>query len=1313
MKWKRIIGWIAAVLLILIVGSVVTGIFVVRSQRFHRYVLAKIVEKGNAATGGTVEIRGYDFHWTKLTAEAYGVIIHGLEKSNEKPLLQVDKLTLRLKILSILHQKVNLQEVLIEHPVVHLAVDNSGRSNIPSPNAPKRESTNVNIFDLAVGHVLLSNGEIYYNDRQLSLVADVYDLKTEIGYSLLTTSYDGSLSYRQGQVKYAGLNPLPHSFEAKFNATPARLAFDPVVLTVGSSRISLRADMTNYSNPRFDGSYNVLLHTQDFAGLAKPAKPAGDLALAGGIHYQSSDQPVLLNVALDGQLSGGELKVVSPEGHIEFRSIRGRYAFARGNLQARDLAVNLLKGQLTGDLNIQRMDATPVARLHASLRGISLDAARESLNAPSFQRLPLTGKVDGKTDASWVGGMKNLQARSDLRLQAAVMTAASDTKKSVPLNGVVHMDYDGRRNAITVRQTVIRTPATTLTADGTMSERSELRIQARTSNLEELATLANALQAAGAPASQPAPKPLSVSGSAVVDATVRGRLQSPHVSAQVTAQNLQAEGSQWRSLRMGVQASASEIALQNGSLVSAQQGQATFNMRVGLRNWSYEPSNPISATLSVRQMSLAGLQQIARVNYPATGDLTADVTLQGSQLNPVGHGSAKLVKARVYEQPIQTLTLQFQAANGAVNSTWNVKTPAGSADAKLIYYPKTRGYDVRLNTSDVALEKLEAIQAKNLAVKGTLKASANGRGTLDNPQLTATVQVPQLQFQQSVVTGVKAQLNVTNHRAEAALSSSIEESSLQAKANVNLDGRDYYTTATIDTTALPVAALLAVYVPSLPTGLQGQMEFHASLKGPLKDKSRMEAHLVIPTMSASYEQVQISNAGPIRVDYANSLVSLQPSELRGTGTSIRFAGQVPLRGTGAMTLNAQGNINLRLLRLVSPDVRSSGIMALDVRTAGSTHNPQVTGTIRLQNAALSTASTPFGLEQMNGLLNLNNDRVQISNLTAQLGGGQVTAAGFVTYRPEVQFNLVLNGNSVRLRYPEGLRSVLNSSLTLIGNRQAARLDGRVLIDSLSFTQDFDLANFMNQFTGETAPPSGQSFADNLNLNISVQSTEQLSAVSSQVSLEGQANLRVIGTASNPVIVGRADLTSGEIFFMKKRYELERGIINFTRTDRTSPEVNLLITTTIKQYNLSLTIVGPIDKLRTSYVSDPPLPPVDVINLIARGQTTEETTPTSLGANSILAQGLASQVGSQIGKLAGISSLTIDPLIGGDNRNPSARIAIQQRVTKNFIFTFSTDVTSAQREVIQLEYQLNRRWSVSATRDENGGAAFDAKFHKVF
>jgi hypothetical protein len=76
-------------------------------------------------------------------------------------------------------------------------------------------------------------------------------------------------------------------------------------------------------------------------------------------------------------------------------------------------------------------------------------------------------------------------------------------------------------------------------------------------------------------------------------------------------------------------------------------------------------------------------------------------------------------------------------------------------------------------------------------------------------------------------------------------------------------------------------------------------------------------------------------------------------------------------------------------------------------------------------------------------------------------------------------------------------------------------------------------------------------------------------------------------------------------------------------------------------------------------------------------------------------------------------LQIDPLIGGSNRNPSARVAIQERVTKNFTFTYSTDVTSTQGEIIQGEYQVSKRWSVSVVRNENGRVAVDARFHKTF
>jgi translocation and assembly module TamB len=82
-------------------------------------------------------------------------------------------------------------------------------------------------------------------------------------------------------------------------------------------------------------------------------------------------------------------------------------------------------------------------------------------------------------------------------------------------------------------------------------------------------------------------------------------------------------------------------------------------------------------------------------------------------------------------------------------------------------------------------------------------------------------------------------------------------------------------------------------------------------------------------------------------------------------------------------------------------------------------------------------------------------------------------------------------------------------------------------------------------------------------------------------------------------------------------------------------------------------------------------------------------------------------------LAGLSSLSIDPTLGGNDPNPGARIAFQKRVTRSFLFTFATDVTSTQREIIQGEYQFNKRWSTSVTRDENGGFAIDGKYHTSF
>ncbi len=70
--------------------------------------------------------------------------------------------------------------------------------------------------------------------------------------------------------------------------------------------------------------------------------------------------------------------------------------------------------------------------------------------------------------------------------------------------------------------------------------------------------------------------------------------------------------------------------------------------------------------------------------------------------------------------------------------------------------------------------------------------------------------------------------------------------------------------------------------------------------------------------------------------------------------------------------------------------------------------------------------------------------------------------------------------------------------------------------------------------------------EGIRLDVGVQSTSEMNLESSQISARGDANLRVVGTAATPVILGRANLTGGEFFFAGNRYEVQHGNHRFSQ-----------------------------------------------------------------------------------------------------------------------------------------------------------------------
>jgi translocation and assembly module TamB len=1299
MKWKRIIGRTLAGFALLLIVAAVGGYFYLKSSSFQSFAIRQIVDRANLATGGKIEIGRLDFELGTLTAHLHNITLHGTESADQPPLLHADELTVRLRIISALRRQVALRELLLARPVVHVQVDRDGKNNLPSP-PPSQGSGSKSIFDLAIEHAQLTNGEVNYNDRKIPLEADLYDLGTDVHFESLAKRYSGELSYKNGRLHYADYAPLAHNLDLKFSATPERFDVSPADFEIGSSSITLHAQLQNYSNPTAEGDYKIRLHTADFASLSPSTKPAGDVSLAGKLQYRpSGNQPTLRDISVDGQIASDLFSAVTSGNRVELRRLQGTYRLADGNLEVKNLSLESMGGRVNASAQMKHLDKTLESSVQASLFGISLKDVQRALGRQQLPGAALSGTLRGQIQAGWKGPIDNLRARADLLVQATASSRSNPAASDVPVNGAIHAAYDGPRQTIELNDTVIKIPSATLTAQGSVSNHSNLQLKMVANNLQQLAALAASFSAAQT--SLP-----SVSGSATVDATVQGSVQKPAITAHVDAENLEVEGSAWKSAKIALHANPSGVVIENALLVNVHRGQATLAANVALNKWEYDSSNPIKAHLEVQQMSISDLLDLAKQHYPVSGDLSANLNIEGSQLHPSGSGSAQIANAHAYGETIQTLSAKFHTENDAVISTLTVSAPAGTIDGNLSYTPKTRAYKARINAPALVLQKLQAVQAKNLGISGTLAASLSGEGTVDDPQLEASLRLPQLQIQQNTISAFDAELHVAQHTANVTLDSQVAQAAIHARGTVGLTG-DFQTEANVDTGTIPLAPLVAAYASGTLDGFQGQAEMHATLKGPLKDASKIEAHISIPTLKATYRSLEIGISQPVRADYADSVVTLQPAELKGTGTSLRAQGRIPIRGTAPPTLTAQGSVDVRVLQIFAPTLQSSGSVALDVRSSGSA----ISGQLQFQNVAMATPDAPIGVSKMNGTVDIANDHVQISKMTAEMGGGTVSVGGSVTYKPNIQFNIALQGQSIRLRYPEGLRSLIDANLAFTGSTQASTLSGRVLLDSLSFTPDFDLSKFADQFsTGNQLSQPG--FADTIKLAINAQSQQSLNAVSSQVSIAGQIALQVGGTAANPVITGRTTLTSGELFYRNVRYQLQRGLITFDNPNETHPVLNVSVTTTVEQYNLTLTMRGPLDKLTTSYVSDPPLATADIINLVARGQTTEESAASSQSTDSMVASEAASQLSSSVQKLAGISSLQIDPTLGG-NSNPSARIAIQQRVTKNLLFSFSTDVSQPGSEIVQGEYQFNKRWSVSVQRDQLGGVAVDGRYHTRF
>jgi translocation and assembly module TamB len=158
----------------------------------------------------------------------------------------------------------------------------------------------------------------------------------------------------------------------------------------------------------------------------------------------------------------------------------------------------------------------------------------------------------------------------------------------------------------------------------------------------------------------------------------------------------------------------------------------------------------------------------------------------------------------------------------------------------------------------------------------------------------------------------------------------------------------------------------------------------------------------------------------------------------------------------------------------------------------------------------------------------------------------------------------------------------------------------------------------------------------------------------------------------------------------------------------------------------LNVTGPVDNIKLSYTSEPPLQFQEIVGLLASGKT-PTSDPTILanqpaqpqqsfqqmGESAIVSKALADPVANRLERVFGVSQLKIDPAFTSGSDLPQARVTLQQHVATNLTFTYVTALDDPNAQIVRVEWAFAPQWSAVANRDENGIFSINLLYKKQF
>lgn len=1010
-----------------------------------------------------------------------------------------------------------------------------------------------------------------------------------------------------------------------------------------------------------------------------------------------------------------------------------------------------------------RLDGRGASTVVADLNQLNLDQAAA---VAVRERLPLRGAAGGRVNLSWQGSdYKSSVGTVNLQFNGATLKqeAADTFSEGFPVTGTLNLVASERR--LRLENTVVQTGATTLAVNGDIGwdRTGALDVSLNAPDSSELKTLAlDVARATGFtdPAFDKFNDQVTLTDKLTFNGKVTGALDDPEVAGHLTLAGLNVNDEFLGALAADIAYHSQTLRVEDGTLTHNGGGHAGFTV-----SYPFNVENGASVKAELKQYPLDVIvrQFVAR---PFAGLVVGNAELEGLPGAIRGTAQFNVTQAKFNDRAFEELTgkvaldgerieisnLRLRSGSGLITGSagarigGSTQTTTAVTTAGQQSLPPIRDYNLNLKGEGIDVGEIVAALSETAVespVTGhvNMELAASGaefqleaeRGRIFD-QLTARITSADLKYRNEALGKVNLTATGSNSRAQLALAAELLGQNYNGTGELDLGNPDFPINAQVElkeTSLAPVFDLLAGAGRIAAGGVaSGQLRLSGTLAG--KDNPvQLEASL--DQLAFDVSDYQLRAQPPVTIKISNRLLDVGSVRLSGPNTNLAVNGSIALSQEGGNDFSLSGNVNPKILQSFVPDLFADGQVSIEAAVRGTFRQPRFTGTATLENGSLRSPDVPLALANANGRLRFTADQAQIEKLTADVGGGKLEMTGgaaFVGLRPD-RWRFQFRTDGVRVDYPRDTRTTLDGDLTLQGSRQLQILSGVVNVRRAEYLAEANLFEFIERIVSEFSTAAGGATDDSSLLpptqfDLRVAADDSLIVHTKTLDMVASAALRLTGPVDDVAVGGRITITRGIIDdVLKERYRITSGVVEFSGISKKLPRINIEAEAEIAGYRVILPFTGPVDQIKVTPRSEPSLPQNDVVNLIVSGQLPDNSggfnsspqaiAQTSANALAQLAtQQLSRSIESNVtGRLFGLNRFSIDPLLTGTGTDPTARITVGRRVTRDLSITYSTNVASNQDQVILIEYRASDRIRFVASRAQDGTFGLDVRLRRQF